>query len=207
MSEYFTPQESFWAGDFGDEYRQRNVGGQLLAANLALFANVFRGRPAPESVIELGANIGMNLRALKLLFPAAQLSAVEINEAAAKELESLIDPADVHHESILSWSPVRDWDLVLIKGVLIHLSPEHLASVYRTMAAASCRYVLICEYFNPTPVEIEYRGHRERLFKRDWCREFLQVAPEFTLLDYGFAYRHDPAFPDDDFNWFLLLRR
>lgn len=207
MTEYLTPQESFWAGDFGDDYGRRNGGEQLLAANLALFANVFRGRLAPESVIELGANIGMNLRALKLLFPAAQLSAVEINQAAVKELESLIDPANVHHQSILSWNPAREWDLVLIKGVLIHLSPEHLASVYRTMAAGSGRYVLICEAFNPTPMEVEYRGHRNRFFKRDWCSEFLQVAPEFTLLDYGFAYRNDPAFPDDDFNWFLLLRR
>ena len=207
MSEHSTPQESFWAGNFGDDYRLRNGGEQLLAANLALFANVFRGRPAPKSVVELGANVGMNLRALKLLFPTAQLSAVEINEAAVSELESLIDPAHVHHQSILSWSPAREWDLVLIKGVLIHLSPEHLASVYRTMAAASGRYVLICEYFNPTPIEVEYRGHKDRLFKRDWCREFLQVAPEFSLLDYGFAYRHDPSFPDDDFNWFLLLRR
>jgi spore coat polysaccharide biosynthesis protein SpsF len=27
------------------------------------------------------------------------------------------------------------------------------------------------------------------------------------LLDYGFAYRRDPDFPQDDINWFLLERR
>lgn len=206
MSEYLTPQESFWAGDFGDDYRRRNVSEQLLAANLALFADVFRGQPAPVSAIELGANIGMNLRALKLIFPAAQLSAVEINAAAAKELGSVIDPTEVYHQSILNWSPTRKWDLVLVKGLLIHLNPEHLAAVYRTMAAASCKFVLICEYYNPTPIQVEYRGHKDRLFKRDWCSDFLDVAPEFALLDYGFVYRKDPAFPQDDVTWFLLRR-
>lgn len=207
MRKQLTPQEVFWVGAFGDEYRERNSGDQLLAANLALFAKAFAGRPAPASVVELGANIGMNLQALKLLFPAIELSAVEINEAAVQELQRFVDPANVFHESILGWSPTRNSELVLIKGVLIHLNPEHLESVYRKMASASSRYVLICEYYNPTPVEVEYRGHRDRLFKRDWCSEFLSIAPEFSLVDYGFAYQHDPAFPGDDFNWFLLLRR
>jgi len=26
------------------------------------------------------------------------------------------------------------------------------------------------------------------------------------LIDYGFAYRHDPNFPQDDITWFLLER-
>lgn len=206
MTEYATPQEQFWAGEFGDEYPTRNVGPQVLAANLSLFARVLTGKHAPETVLELGANIGMNLKALSLLFPSAKLSAVEINAKAAQTLGK-IESVEVFNESILTWNPApRKWDLVLIKGVLIHMNPDALVEVYEKLAAASARQVLICEYFNPVPVEVTYRGHAERMYKRDWCAEFLNHTSQFRLIDYGFVYRHDPAFPDDDFNWFLLER-
>jgi hypothetical protein len=38
---YETPQEKFWAGDFGDEYIARNNHPQLFASNLALFSRIF----------------------------------------------------------------------------------------------------------------------------------------------------------------------
>lgn len=148
----------------------------------------------------------MNLHALRLLFPYAKLSAVEINAKAAEALRQ-IEGVEVFHESILAWEPASlQWDLVLNKGVLIHMNPDFVIDVHEKLAATSARHVLICEYFNPDPVEVAYRGHAERMFKRDWCAEFLVQAPHFKLIDYGFVYRHDPAFPDDDFNWFLLER-
>jgi pseudaminic acid biosynthesis-associated methylase len=207
VTHFLTPQEDFWAGSFGHDYRERNRGPHLLAANLALFARVFSGKRRPESVLELGANIGMNLRALGLLFPDLRMSAVEINVQAAEELSEIIADEQIFKQSILTWEPQLDqWDLVLVKGVLIHLNPDFLPTVYTKMARASARHVLICEYFNPEPVEVLYRGHADRLYKRDWCSEFLATAPEFRIVDYGFAYRHDPSFPADDFNWFLLER-
>jgi len=208
MPDFATPQESFWAGDFGDEYPERNSGPELLAANLALFSSAFEGKTPPQSVIELGANIGLNLEALSMLFPLSTMSAVEINAKAVAGLRRLVDNSNIFHESILTWEPpARSWDLVLVKGVLIHLNPEALADVYRKMALASKQYVLICEYYNPEPVEVPYRGHSERLYKRDFCAEFIEASSEFRLINYGFKYRHDPVFADDDMNWFLLERR
>ena len=32
-----TPQEEFWAGEFGSEYIERNEGAKLLASNLSFF--------------------------------------------------------------------------------------------------------------------------------------------------------------------------
>ena len=28
--------------------------------------------------------------------------------------------------------------------------------------------------------------------------------PSLSLIDYGFAYRRDPTFPQDDITWFLM---
>ncbi len=60
------------------------------------------------------------------------------------------------------------------------------------------------EYYNPTPVEIPYRGHGARLYKRDFCGEILDRFGDLQLLDYGFAYRRDERFAQDDLTWFLM---
>ena len=61
-----TEQEAFWAGEFGNEYIQRNQGDALVAANLGLFAKALSMTRGVQSCIEFGANIGLNLKALKL---------------------------------------------------------------------------------------------------------------------------------------------
>jgi spore coat polysaccharide biosynthesis protein SpsF len=67
---YKTEQESFWAGTFGDEYVERNKSQALLASNIAFWSRILVQYGPVHSVLELGANIGMNLMALDLLFPA-----------------------------------------------------------------------------------------------------------------------------------------
>lgn len=202
-----TEQEAFWAGAFGTEYIQRNQGDALLASNLDFFAKALRGARGIETCIEFGANIGMNLKALKLLRPTQEFHGIEINADAARELGQVIPQAHVHNVSILDFEYQRNWDLVLIKGVLIHINPEALPQVYDKLVAASGRYLLVAEYYNPTPLAIPYRGHADRLFKRDFAGEIMDRHPQMRLVDYGFAYRHDPNFPQDDITWFLMEKR
>lgn len=206
-STFRTEQEAFWAGRFGADYIARNQGAALLAANLDFFSKCLRSARHLKSCIEFGANIGMNLRALRLLHPELDMHAIEINAEAVQELEKVVPPAQVHFESILDFDPARRWDLVLVKGVLIHLDPSVLAEVYDKLVAATGSYLLLAEYYSPVPVAIPYRGHADRLFKRDFAGEIMDRHPALELLDYGFAYRRDPSFPQDDINWFLLGRR
>lgn len=204
---YRTEQEAFWAGEFGTEYIGRNVSEQLLASNLSLFSRALTQTNGLSSCIEFGANVGMNLRALKLLYPAQEQAAVEINASAVEVLRETLSPDSVFHASLLDYVPSRQYDLALIKGVLIHIDPAHLTRVYDALYQATGRYLLVCEYYNPSPVTIEYRGHADRLFKRDFCGELMQRFPELRLVDYGFVYRRDPGFPLDDVTWFLMERR
>ena len=44
------------------------------------------------------------------------------------------------------------------------------------------------EYHSPYPVEIPYRGHKEKNFKRDFAKEFWNKYPECSLVDYGFFW-------------------
>ncbi len=201
---YRTEQETFWAGDFGADYMQRNRGDKLLASNLDFFAKSLRSARGLASCIEFGANCGMNLRALRLLYPEQEQHAIEINPAAARELADLIPGQQLFQGSILDFQPRRSFDLVLIKGVLIHINPDELPAVYDRLHRSTGKYLLVCEYYNPSPVTVPYRGHSDRLFKRDFCGELLDRYHDLRLIDYGFAYRRDPSFPQDDITWFLI---
>jgi pseudaminic acid biosynthesis-associated methylase len=202
-----TDQEAFWAGAFGNAYIDRNQGAALLAANLDFFAKALRQARGLSTCIEFGANIGMNLRALKLLYPHQEQFGIEINAQAAQQLGEAIPPENVARQSILAYEPARSFDLVLTKGVLIHIAPEALPEVYDKLRQAVGKYLLVAEYYNPAPVAIKYRGHSDRLFKRDFAGEIMDRHPDLVLADYGFAYRRDPKFPQDDITWFLMEKR
>ena len=207
LNQFKTEQEAFWAGDFGTQYIARNQGDALLASNLDFFSKALRSARDIKNCIEFGANIGMNLKALKLLHPGLDAHAIEINAEAAKQLGEVIPPPQIYNTSILAFAPLQTWDLVLIKGVLIHINPAELPRVYDKLEAACGRYLMVAEYYNPAPVAIPYRGHTDRLFKRDFAGEIMERHPKLKLIDYGFVYRRDPNFPQDDVTWFLMEKR
>ena len=204
MTESRTPQEDFWKGTFGDAYIARNQSQELLAANLSFFSRCLVQAGSIGSCIEFGANVGMNLRALQLLYPKATLKGVEINAQAASILAQWLGAEHVFVGPISAFETDETLDLVLIKGVLIHIHPDHLNEIYSRLYDTSRQWILIAEYYNPVPVMIPYRGHNDRLFKRDFAGEMLDRYPDLKLVDYGFAYHRDQAFPQDDINWFLL---
>jgi pseudaminic acid biosynthesis-associated methylase len=205
-TKYSTPQEEFWAGEFGKSYIERNDSQDLLASNLGFFANALRHAPEITSCLELGANIGMNLRAIKLLYPRIMLKGVEINFDAYSQLAAFIGEGALH-SSIFNYPTAEKVDLVLIKTVLIHINPEYLNNVYEKLYQASNRFILVCEYYNTTPVSINYRGHSDRLFKRDFAGEMLDKYTDLSLIDYGFSYHRVPPYMNDDITWFLMEKK
>lgn len=203
---YRTEQEAFWAGAFGNAYIDRNRDAAILASRTAMFTRILSRAGKVGSAVEFGANIGLNMLALRTLLPEAKLSAIEINPEAVKALRTQPD-LNVHHGSILEPQVEEAHDLAFTSGVLIHINPDALPQVYDNMYAASSRYIALSEYYNPSPVAIPYRGHEDRLFKRDFAGDLLDRFPDLTLVDYGFCYHRDPNFPADDMTWFLLEKR
>jgi len=139
------------------------------------------------------------------LIPEVQLSAIEINKKAVSILERMSD-INVYNQSILDFNPDYKWDFTFTKGVLIHINPEQLPFVYNLLYTTSKKYICIIEYYNPTPVEITYRGHEKKLFKRDFAGEMLDQFSDIKLVNYGFIYHRDLTFPQDDISWFLLKK-
>jgi len=200
------PQEQFWAGEFGDEYAKRSLGS--VSANIALFGRILARTEDVRSVIEFGAGVGSNLQAFMQLLPGAALTGIEINEKAFDRLGQFLAevPHSPIHASMLDpATPWGEYGLAFTKGVLIHIAPEDLPRAYEVLHRASSRYILVAEYYSPKPIEIEYRGHSARLWRRDFAGEMLDRFNDLRLIDYGFVYHRDP-YPQDDLTWWLLSK-
>ncbi len=202
----YSSQESFWQGEFGDKYISRNTEETLLIGKLAFFAMALRRTRQIQSVLEFGCNIGLNLSAIRQLLPNAELHGIEINEKAYQDLLLRVSGVHGHKMSFLDFSSSRKFDLVFTFNVLIHVAPENLSAVFDRINDAASRYVMMVEYYNPSPVTVTYRDHESQLFKRDFAGDFMDKHPDFRLVDYGFVWHRDPMFPLGDNTWFLLER-
>jgi len=206
LKSFCTEQEEFWAGNFGDSYSERNKSEKLLSSNLNFFSRALKSTNSLKKCIEFGANIGMNIQALMKLFPDLEFNAVEINKKASEKLKNIIPKEKIFEDSIFNFNSNEVWDLVLIKGVLIHINPEMLGKIYEILEKATKKYLLIAEYYSRNPETLVYRGFDNKLYKRDFAGEIIDKYPAFELLDYGFVYHRDSNFPLDDITWFLLQK-
>ena len=201
-----TEQELFWEGQFGNDYLKRANTNDLLLSNISLFSQIFKKTISVNSVLEFGSNIGLNLKAINILKPNIELSAVEINQNAVNKLKSEIKVINVYNTSIFDFTIKKKIDFVFTKAVLIHLNPDKLDQAYDIIYNSSKKYICIAEYYNPTPVEVDYRNNKKRLFKRDFAGDMINRFPDLQLVDYGFVYHKDNNFKQDDITWFLLKK-
>lgn len=192
----------YWAND-KDGYLERNRHlsheGLLDFFDEALELVPWRA----DTVCEYGCNVGLNLKALNRLFPEANLRGFDLNPEAVK-IANEIDGVIAEVGNLLEAKDGK-YDLVLTKGLLIHIHPDDIETAYRNLYNMTGRYLLICEYYNPTPVEVEYHGKSGLLFKRDFAGDMLDTYPDLKLIDYGFRYHRD-EYPQDDLTYFLLRK-
>lgn len=201
-----TSEEKFWKGEFGDDYISRNGGVEVLAAKITAFTYYLKYASNIKSVLELGGNIGMNEKALSIIMPGLTMDVVEINDKAAKECET-IPNVTVYNQSIFDLELNKAYDLTFTSGVLIHINPDMLSVVYDKLYQYSRKYILVAEYYNPTPVEVTYHGNEGKLYKRDFAGEILDRYKDLSLIDYGFIYGRAISHPvEDDITYFLMQK-
>jgi pseudaminic acid biosynthesis-associated methylase len=198
-------QEKFWATTYADDYIKKNsLFDQKLGAeawNKILKAT--RGQVG--NYLEFGCNLGRNIEQLKLALPDAKPSIIEISKPAFKFVTSRHVLSHAFNGAILD-SEFDDgsFDLVFTMGVLIHINPDQLLDHMKRMFRYSSKYILMGEYFNRTSISIVYQGEKDKLFKRDFGRLFIENF-NVGLLDYGFlwGYIYDSA-GFDDVTWWLF---
>jgi pseudaminic acid biosynthesis-associated methylase len=200
-----TEQETFWKGNnFGSRYINDNESTTLFNSKLNLYKNILQKTDKIYSVLEFGCNIGLNLDCFKSIDNNINVTGVELFEDACNILKE--KQYNYHNKSIFDFESSDKFDLVLSAGLMIHLNPDKIKEAYVKLYNHSSKYIIIAEYYNPKPVMVEYRGEINKLFKRDFAGEMLDIYKDLELIDYGFVYHRDNKYPLDDINWFLLKK-
>lgn len=198
-----------WAGEFGDRYSQRNAAtAEAVRGRTKVWSQVLprlAGDP-PKSILEVGPNVGLNLRGLRAITDA-ELWGVEPNgEARKRLLEDGVLPAERLFEGFGHSLPLADAavDMAMTSGVLIHVDPALLEATMREIHRVSAKYILCAEYFSPTAEVITYRGETDLLFKNDFGSLYLDLFRDLVLVDYGFFWRRATVM--DDTTWWLFRK-
>jgi pseudaminic acid biosynthesis-associated methylase len=189
-----TRLEQLWAGEFGDRYVDRNA--RAGDKRRDFWASLL-GRLEARSALEVGCNVGGNLRWVAELLGPERTAGVDVNRKALERLRADL-PGVEAREATGRTLPFEDesFDLVFTVGVLIHQSSKELPGVMAEIVRCSRRYVLCGEYFAEEEVEVPYRGERGALFKRDYGALYLERHPELDLVERGFLSAADGGWDD-----------
>lgn len=196
-----------WAGNFGDDYIARNEFAEWkVPYGIKAFSAILEGLNI-ESVLEVGTNVGLNLYYIStVLRDTPRLFAVEPNRQA---FEKLVSNSNLKLEQ--AWNcdafsiplPDSSVDLVFTAGVLIHIHPDNLSRAVDEIVRLSQRYILCIEYFSHEPQEIDYRGKKGMLFKRDFGSFYLDRHSNLQCVKYGFLWQREFKI-FDNLTWWLF---
>src|SRR5262245_39471268 len=157
-----------WKGPFGDEYTDRQHSPDP--------APTLRGLLQPwwdeiHRVLEVGCNAGRNLSA----FSGKDRIGVEPNPRAAATARQRYRVVDGNAGAL----PFSDgsMDLVFTAGVLIHIAPAEFDRALHEIVRVSRRFVLAVEYLSTVEQAVEYRGHPDGIWKRNYGHEFMDRYP------------------------------
>ncbi len=201
----------FWTGEFGHEYIKRNLAEQTnLRSRFFLWSEILRTiQPAlPKSILEVGCNVGINLRVLKMLTDA-ELYAVEpfLEALEVCVKDKVIEDHNAFNTSAYDMSMLDDRkvEMVFTSGVLIHIPPNDLKKATDNIVRIANKYIVCVEYFSDKEEEIQYRGYQDVLFKRDFGSFYLDNYPELSLRNYGFAWKKATGL--DNLTWWLFEKK
>lgn len=194
--------ELLWAGRFGDQYVERN---KNVSSERRRFWKTLLARIRIQNVLEVGCNIGGNLRWIADVLEPHRVFGIDINQKALREVRRRLPGINA------VWSeakhlPFRDgeFDLVFTAGVLIHQPDEALPQVLSEVVRCSRRYVLCLEYCSEDPVSVFYRGHQDALIKRNYGAIYQKRFPGLQLATKGALSKKEGW---DDVTYWLFQKK
>jgi pseudaminic acid biosynthesis-associated methylase len=184
-----TKQECFWQGEFGDQYTDRNINidqstFEKFGITRTTMNQQFLSGLDIKNVLEVGCNRGEQLNLLWLKDENIEDAyGIDINTYALKEARK-----NNLHLNFLKGSaldiPFKDnyFDMVYTSGVLIHIHPDDLKQVISEIYRVSKQYIWGFEYFDIECKEINYRGERGFLWKRNYRQLYQDLFPDLKLI-------------------------
>ena len=187
-----TEQMEFWKGDFGTAYTDRNSQSfesenetykkEYGQTRTKMNKDFLSGIDHSSKFLEVGANIGLQLEILRQA-GFSNLFGIEINEYAVARAKHLHPKVDVIKGTAFELPFKDQWfDIAYTSGVLIHIAPKDIAGALKEIHRVSRRYIWGFEYYAPELTEINYRGNKGFLWKRDFAALYRELFPDLRLV-------------------------
>jgi pseudaminic acid biosynthesis-associated methylase len=186
-----TIQEEFWSSDFGRKYTDRSGYSpkawdefflrEYGVSNWAISKDFLSGIKI-GNILEVGCNLCNNLRLLQK-HGYRNLYGIDIQRYAIKRAKQLTDDINLVEGSIFDL-PFKDnyFDLVFTAGVLIHISPKDISAAMKEIYRVSKKYIWGMEYWSEDYKSVKYRGNKNRLWKGDFAKMYMDLFPNLTLV-------------------------
>lgn len=208
-----TVQENFWGKEFGKEYSDRNSwqsdiewdkfymdnwGSTKLDINNAVMHDI----PKDAKILEVGCNIGMQLRGFQRM-GFTHLYGVELQHYAVEKAKQITENINIIQGSGFDL-PFKDnyFDLVCTNGVLIHIAPADHKAFMSEVYRCSKKLIMGWEYFAPQLTDINYRGNTGFLWKADFAQVYQDNFPDLrpvTKKQYPYISEKDRGNTDEIF--------
>ncbi len=186
-----TVQEQFWKSDFGNDYTERNYFSDkqlddFYIGNLGISRSKinkdFLDKLKIGNILEVGCNVGNQLSLLQAQ-GFKNLYGIDIFPQAVELAKTHTKNINIIQASAFDL-PFKDnyFDLVFTSGVLIHISPKNIKKAMKEIYRVSKKYIWGFEYYNNNHITIPYRGNKNRLWKGNFAKMYLDLSPKLELV-------------------------
>ena len=161
-----------------DRSYKRNYGITRTELNQAFVGDLDRSL----RILEVGSNIGNQLLLLqKINFK--NLYGIEINRYAVERAKAITKNINLIQGSAFDIPFKNDFfDLVFTSGVLIHIAPSDIHKAITEIYRCAKRYIWGFEYYADKYTEVEYREHKNMLWKTNFAKLYLDSFDDLELI-------------------------
>lgn len=151
----------------------------------------------PDSVLELGSNVGANLRAIWKANDHVKLYGVELNENAVKwGMQNMPTGCDARLmagsmadlEGVLARNGVGPVDVVFSRAAAMHVNDDIFAAAKRQALKVARKAIVHLEYHAWTPADFQNGRNWRAWFLSDrWVRDYVaeyESMPEVARVEY-----------------------
>jgi pseudaminic acid biosynthesis-associated methylase len=114
----------------------------------------------------------------------ANLSGLDVQGYAVQIAQTRVPGVPIIEGSALDIPfPDRHFDLVFTSGLLIHIAPADLPTVFNEIHRITKRWICGSEYYAPNLTKVNYRGHEDLLWKDDFAKLYQRQFADLRLVD------------------------
>jgi len=145
-------------------------------------------------VLEVGSNIGNQLLCLQKA-GFKNLYGIELQSYAVQLSKSRTKGINIIQGSA--------FDLVFTSGLLIHIAPKDIGRVWDEIQRCTKQYIWGFEYYSDEYTQVDYRGHRDLLWKTNFLKLFLDRFTKLAVV----KEEHFKYLDNDNVDTMFLLEK